>query len=116
MTKLIPAATEIMPRNEAEAWDQAARVLKAELFFDGLASPPETDAAAVERLLDRHDALGRAHDAFMRDMARTGVIDRARLRELLAVYGETRRDFLTLIGADPESEDLLPFPADLQDA
>lgn len=69
---------------------------------------PET-SAIIERMQD----MALAYDGLMTDLAATGTVDRARLRECLAAYGQIRRDLLIALGEDPDSEEHLPLPVDL---
>ena len=48
-------------------------------------------------------------------MAVTGIIDRPKLRQLLADIREARRELLIALGKDPDSEELLAFTANLHD-
>jgi hypothetical protein len=54
-----------------------------------------------------------AYDQLLRKATATGKIDRALLRDCLTAYGQSRRELLTALGEDPDSEDLLPFPAEV---
>jgi len=108
---------ELPPMDAADAMGRAAREAAGAAFCDGLTTlPAATDTAAIHALIERHNALVEAGDRFMIDLARTGVIDRPGFRELLDRTREVRRDFLLAIGADPDSEDLLAFTAELHDA
>jgi len=107
---------ELPPRDAAEAKKRALQQANAEAFFAKFELPPGTDSAAIRKILERQNGLTQAHDEFFREMAVTGVIDRPRLRQILADLREARREFLIAIGQDPDSEELLAFTADLHDA
>lgn len=113
---LAEPAVELPPRDAAEAQARIDRMARAKAFFADFELPADTDPEAVQRLIDRLNALAPASDDFIRDIARRGVIDRAALRAHLETYGQTRHELLTLLGLDPDSEDLLPFPVAVHDA
>jgi hypothetical protein len=73
--------------------------------------PPE-----VWALIERFDDMSLAYRQLLLDAVATGNIDRARLRDCLATYGQLRRELLTALGEDPDSEELMPLPAELHDA
>ena len=79
------------------------------------AVPPDV-SPEVRALIARVDNMALAHDQFLLNAEVTGNIDLARLREELTVYGQLRREILTALGEDPDSEDLLPLPAEVHDA
>jgi hypothetical protein len=107
---------ELPPRNAAEARERARQEANAAAFFAGGTLPPGTDHAAILAFIERHNELVEDGNRFMLEIAATGVIDRARLRWHLEAYGQTRRQLLLAVGADPDSDDLLPFPAVLHDS
>lgn len=80
----------------------------------GDAVPPD-DSAEVRDLIGRMDDMAQAYDQMLVDAEATGNIDRARLRDCLTAYGQIRRDLLTALGEDPDSEDLMPLPVELHD-
>jgi hypothetical protein len=108
---------ELPPMDAADARERAAREAAGAAFFDGLtALPAGTDTATIHAIIERHNEIVEAGDLFMIDLATTGVIDRARFRELLDSVRQARRELLIALGADPDSEDLLAFTAELHDA
>lgn len=102
MTK--PTETAIITEAEREA--------NLDAFCSGLVITPEI-AAAIHHLIEQQEEIAEAYERFLRDGCATGAPDRTRLRDLLAAYGRSRHDILVALGADPESGDLLPLPADL---
>jgi hypothetical protein len=78
-------------------------------------APPDV-SPEVRDLLARCDDMALAYDKLLLNAEATGKIDPARLRDCLAIYGQSRRELLTALGEDPESEELLPFPAEVHDA
>jgi len=108
---------ELPPMDAADARERAAREAAGAAFFDGLTTlPAGTDTAAVHAIIERHNELVEAGDRIMIELAMTGVIDRPRFRQLLDRTRQVRRDLLIAMGADPDSEDLLAFTAELHDA
>ncbi|HEV2349283.1 MAG TPA: hypothetical protein VG028_05485 [Terriglobia bacterium] len=69
----------------------------------------------VRDLLERADDMALAYGQLLVDAEATGNIDRARLRDCLTAYGQIRRDLLTALDEDPDSEDLMPLPVELHD-
>jgi hypothetical protein len=80
-----------------------------------VAMPPDV-SPEVRALIARFDDMTMAYDQILVDAAVKGNIDRARLRDCLTAYGQLRRQLLTALGEDPDSEDLLPLPAGVHDA
>ena len=115
-TTIAAPIVDLPPRDATEARERATREANAEAFFADFSLPPGTDSAAVHRLIERHNELVLAGDQFMIDMARTGVLDRPRFRELLVDTRQARRDLLIALGADPDSDDLLAFTAELNNS
>lgn len=103
-------AVELPPHDAAEAEARIDRMARAKAFFASFELPADTDPEAVWNLIDSLNALSPASDAFLRAIARTGEIDRVALRAHLEAYGQIRHALLTLLGVDPDNEDLLPFP------
>jgi hypothetical protein len=117
LPELLPSTVaELPPRDAAEARQRACQAANADAFFANFELPPGTDRAAIRKILDRQNQLTQAHDAFFREMAVTGIIDRPKLQHILADIRAARREFLIAIGKDPDSEDLLSFTATLHDA
>jgi len=79
------------------------------------AVPPDA-SPEVQALIARCDDMALAYGQTLVDAVATGNIDRARLRDCLTTYGQLRRELLTALGEDPESEELLPLPAEVHDA
>ena len=77
--------------------------------------PPDV-SSEVRSLIEWFENMTLDYNRLLRDAEATGNIDRARLRDCLTAYGQTRRELLTALGEDPDSEDLLPFPAELRPA
>ena len=77
--------------------------------------PPDV-SPEVRALIARVDDMALAHDQFLLNATATGNIDRARLRDCLTAYGQLRRQLLTALGEDPDSEELMPLPAGLHEA
>ena len=80
--------------------------------FSLMAMHPDV-SPEVRALIERQDDLALDYHQLLLDWAATGNIDRIRLRDCLTTYGQLRRELLTALDEDPESEKLLPFPADL---
>jgi hypothetical protein len=80
-----------------------------------IAVPPDV-SPEVRALIERFDDMSLAYGQLLLDAAATGNMDRASLRDCLIAYGQLRRELLTALGEDPDSEDLLPLPAELHDA
>ena len=74
---------------------------------------PPNVSPEVRALFDRFNYMSDMYDQLLSDAIATGNIDHARLRDSLAVYGQVRRDLLTALDEDPDSEDLLALPVDL---
>ena len=81
------------------------------------AETPETMSPEAQELMERHFAFGEAYQKFLSDtIAANGQVDRVVFRELLATYGQLRRDLLIACGEDPDdpaTAELMPFPAEL---
>lgn len=107
---------ELPPVDAAEAQQRAHQAANAEAFFANGTLPPGTDHAVILAIIERHNELIEEGNRFMLEITATGVIDRAKLRWHLEAYGQTRRQLLLALGADPDSDDLLPFPAVLHDS
>jgi hypothetical protein len=56
-----------------------------------------------------------ANDRLLLNAEATGKIDPACLRDSLTAYGQFRHELLTVLGEDPDSEDILPLPAEVHD-
>jgi hypothetical protein len=80
-----------------------------------IAVPPDV-SPEVRALIARFDDMTLAHDQLLLNAAATGNIDRVRLRDCLTAYSQLRRELLTALGEDPDSEELLPLPAEVHDA
>ncbi|MGB8362977.1 MAG: hypothetical protein ACLQUZ_05115 [Rhizomicrobium sp.] len=80
-----------------------------------IAVPPDV-SPEVRALIERFDDMSLAYGQLLRDAAATGNTDRAGLRDCLIAYGQLRREILTALGEDPDSEELLPLPAELHHA
>jgi hypothetical protein len=78
------------------------------------AVPPDV-SPEVRALIARFDDMALAYEQLLLNAEATGNIDRARLRDCLTAYGQSRRELLTALGEDPESEELLPLPAEVHD-
>lgn len=76
---------------------------------------PHAISPEVRALFDRWEYMSDTYEQLLRDAIATGNLDRARLRDCLALYGAIRRDLLTALGEDPDSEDLVPLPVQLDD-
>ena len=79
------------------------------------ALPPDA-SPEVRAIIERFDDMSLAYRQLLLDATATGNIDRARLRDCLTAYGQLRRELLTALGEDPDSEELMPLPAELHDA
>jgi len=77
---------------------------------------PADVSPEVRALIERSNDMSLAYDQLLLDAAATGYTDRAGLRELLTTYGQLRREILTALGEDPDSEELLPLPVELHHA
>ena len=77
--------------------------------------PPDV-SPEVQALIARFDDMALAYDQLLLNAEATGKIDPARLRDCLTIYGQSRREILTALGEDPDSEELLPLPAEVHDA
>jgi hypothetical protein len=80
-----------------------------------IAVPPDVSPEFRTLIARCHD-VDLANDQLLRNAEATGKIDRALLRNSLTAYGQFRRELLTVLGEDPDSEELLPFPAEVHDA
>lgn len=109
----IMSAIELPPVNEAERKARAARETNCEAFLDAYTMPANFDHEALDQLIGRIDLLAAAFDRFIVEAAVTGKLDRARFRELQAEQGRLREALLTLLGADPESDDLMERQVEL---
>lgn len=116
LPELVEPLIDLPPRDEAEANQRALQEANAEALFANLKLPPGTDRAAVLKIVKKQNELAQAHNDLFREMAETGVVDRAKLRQLLEDIRQTRREFLIAIGQDPDSEELLSSIAHLHDA
>jgi hypothetical protein len=116
LSELAEPLIDLPPRDEAEANQRALQEINTEALFADLKLPPETDHAAVRKIVKRQNELIHAHNDFLRETAETGVVDRAKFRQLLEDIRQARREFLIAIGQDPDSEELLSLTAHLHDA
>ncbi len=77
---------------------------------------PEIKTALLS-VVDRSQELELAYEQYERNAALTGVPDYSRFKKILPEFAQARRDALIAIGADPDSNDLLPaVPVIFQDA
>jgi len=104
---------ELPPLDEADAWARAARVLNWELFLDSRNIPAGLDNERLREICAELDALAIDVDLFMTDWALSGEADRPRFRAIQARQGALRREFLVMIGADSDSDDLFERPVEL---
>jgi hypothetical protein len=109
----IMSTIELPPIDEADAKARAAREANAKAFFESYEFPPDFDHESLHDLMARFDANATTFDAFILEAAITGDLDRPRFRELYAEQGRLRREFLILVGTDPNSDDIMERPVEM---
>lgn len=112
MTRPAPFIIELPPRDDAEAEARAARESNFQAFFDGR-DVPEVDPERFQRFVERMEDHAADHNRFLLDVAINRQADRVWLRKILAEQGYLRREYLLMIGADPDSDDLMERPVEL---
>jgi hypothetical protein len=113
ITPYIISAIELPPVNEVDAKTRAEWEANSEAFCDSYMSSPNVNRESVRAMMERVDAFAAVFDGFILEAFVTGNLDRARFRELHAEQGRLRHEFLVLIGADPDSDDLMERPVEL---
>jgi hypothetical protein len=109
----ILSAIELPPVNEADAEARAAREANCKAFIETQSAPTDLALEAIYELMERTDAFAVVFDTFILETVITGEIDLPRFRELQAEQGRLRHEFLSLIGAAPESDELMERPVEL---
>jgi hypothetical protein len=104
---------ELPPVDEADAQARATRDANANAFFANFTGSESVDPEYMADLIDRLNAFEAEQNRVIIGMAITGKVDRPRFRALQAEQGRLRRELLLLIGADPDSDDLIERPVEL---